>query len=394
MEKVCRRQQAAKAPGPDQIVNEVWRCFPAYGGQWAWSLCVRIALAGHEPQHFKRALICALYKKGPAALPSNYRSIALMNGIAKMWHSHLRGTIGQSVLGGYDHLQLGGRRGIPVGFAVAAFRAATELSVMAGRSTATLFVDIQAAYYEASRRYVFEGGELDAPQEGLPAAHLRQLAGELLSGGALQLLGVPLEERMLLQDCVACSHWSLVTSSRVFLAGRGTRPGDGLADVLFGALFSIALKHIRRVCREEQIGHYAVGTALGVDDAILQLGWADDLAIIADFESPARLQQDVPRLVSVVVSTLQALRFRVNLGAGKTEAMLDIRGPQAKQIRGNLLLGGSRLEIAPGVSLRIAPEYRYLGVAQTPKDTGRRDTELCAQRACGAWAHGRNLLAS
>ena len=29
---------------------------------------------------------------------------------------------------------------------------------------------------------------------------------------------------------------------------------------------------------------------------------------------------------------------------------------------------------------------------QTPRDTGRRDVDLCAQRACGAWAHGRNLL--
>ena len=35
-----------------------------------------------------------------------------------------------------------------------------------------------------------------------------------------------------------------------------------------------------------------------------------------------------------------------------------------------------------------------MGVVQTPRDTGRRDSELCAQRACGAWAHGRNLLAS
>ena len=59
-----------------------------------------------------------------------------------------------------------------------------------------------------------------------------------------------------------------------------------------------------------------------------------------------------------------------------------------------MLLEGSLLTVVPGVQLRIAPEYRYLGVIQTPKDTGRRDVELCAQRACGAWAHGRKLLAS
>ena len=42
----------------------------------------------------------------------------------------------------------------------------------------------------------------------------------------------------------------------------------------------------------------------------------------------------------------------------------------------------------------VTPEYRYLGVIQTPKDTGRRDTELCARRAQTAWAHARSLIAS
>ena len=95
-----------------------------------------------------------------------------------------------------------------------------------------------------------------------------------------------------------------------------------------------------------------------------------------------------------MISTLQALRFRVNMGAGKTEAMLEVRGTGAKKVRGDLLSGTSTLSLAPGVDLRLTPEYRYLGVVQTPRDTGRRDSELCAQRACGAWVHGRNLLAS
>ena len=93
MERACRKQQASKAPGPDGIINEIWKLFPAYAGEWTWLLCAQIALSGHEPAHFKLAVICALYKKGPAALPTNYRSIALMNGLAKIWHGHLRGLL-------------------------------------------------------------------------------------------------------------------------------------------------------------------------------------------------------------------------------------------------------------------------------------------------------------
>ncbi|CAE7401593.1 set10 [Symbiodinium microadriaticum] len=125
MEHLCRRQQAGKAPGPDLVRNELWRSYPAYAGQWFWQVCSQVALSGREPLRFKLALICALYKKGPAALPQNYRSIALMNGMAKVWHSHLRSSLGTSVLAGYDTFQLGGRKGIPVGFAGAAYRLRT-----------------------------------------------------------------------------------------------------------------------------------------------------------------------------------------------------------------------------------------------------------------------------
>ena len=394
IEHLCRRQQAAKAPGPDLVLNELWKAFPVYAGEWFWQICCQIALTGHEPFHFKLALICALYKKGPAALPQNYRSIALMNGMAKVWHSHLRSSLGQRILEGYDPLQLGGRRGIPVGFAGAAYRCAVELSHFAGRSVATLFVDVQAAYYEASRSLVFRGDSLGEVQEGLDTLHLAPLAQDLLASGALELLGVPEAERHLLQDCVAFSHWRLVSSERTYAATRGSRPGDGLADVIFGALFSIALQHIRRTCSQEQLEHQGTGDVIGCSNALLQLGWADDLAVLTDYAQPRELQARFPRVAEIVISTLQALKFRVNLGAGKTEAILDIRGNQAKCVRGELLSGSSSLPLGPEISLRLTPEYRYLGVVQTTRDTGRRDAELCAQRACGAWAHGRNLLAS
>ena len=215
---------------------------------------------------------------------------------------------------------------------------------------------------------------------------------KLLTTGALEQLGVPHSERSLLQDCVACSHWRLVTSQRWFLASRGSRPGDGLADVLFGALFAVGLNHIKRSCAACGIKHVAAGSLAGSEDTVLPLGWADDLAILSDYDCPRQLQTDFPKLAGIAVSTLQALKFRVNLGAGKTEAMLDIRGAEAKQVRREMLLGEPLLCIGRDTCIRVAPEYRYLGVVQTPRDTGRRDVDLCAQRACGAWAHGRNLL--
>ena len=132
---------------------------------------------------------------------------------------------------------------------------------------------------------------------------------------------------------------------------------------------------------------------IGSSDEVLPIGWADDLAILADFAEPRELQRDFPRIATVALSTLRFLRFRVNLGEGKTEAMLDIRGPQAKAVRGELLTREATLDLPTGDRLRLTPEYRYLGVIQSPKDTGRRDMELNAQRAQSAWAHARSMLA-
>ena len=259
LEQCCLRQKIGKAPGPDQIPNEVWRQYPPEAGRWLWQLCSQTALTGHEPIHFKKALQHALYKKGPAALPANYRSIALLNGVAKIWHSHLRGTLGASVIRGYDDFQLGGRKQIPVAFAVATFRSIWELGVQQGFCSAALFIDIQAAYYETSRQLLFWGdSDLPRPQQAR-LRHLAALTDQLASQGALAALGTPEEEVALLLDCVSCSHWQLVGSNNVFAATRGSPSGDGLADVLFGGLFAIALRHIRATCAAEGIAHTGAG---------------------------------------------------------------------------------------------------------------------------------------
>ncbi|CAE7826777.1 unnamed protein product [Symbiodinium sp. CCMP2592] len=343
-EAACRRQKSNKAPGPDGILNEFWNGFPVEAGRWSWEVFTRIALTGREPLHFKIAIYCALYKKGPAALPQNYRAIALLNGVAKLWHGHLRRTIGHSILRGYDSAQLGGRPGIPVGFAIAAFRAVTDLCVAAQHCTAALFIDVQAAYYEVSRSLIFSGDNLEEQHAARIASepHLARLSAALRQHG----------------------------SDHVFLASKGSRPGDGLADILFGALFAVALRHIRRACSAEGISLQAAGSYIGVTESVLPIGWADDLAILADFLSPAQLRDQLPRFV-----------------------MVDIRGPSAKQVRGELLAAPALLHLPTGHQVRLSPEYRYLGVICTPRDTGRRDTELCAQRAHAAWSHAKSLLA-
>ena len=255
LEALCRAQKPRKAPGPDAVRNEVWRIQPESAGRWLWPLCGCICFGRREPLHFKDSSVCALHKKGPAFLPSNFRSIAMLNGVAKLWHSHVRATVGQDVLRQYFPTQLGGRRGIDTSMALGVFRCACDLAAIRGRSWAAFFVDVQAAYYETSRSLLIDGPGEDPL---LTALQLPAHVHALISDGALQGLGLPQEHIALLQDCVECSFWTFTGQTQPVMATRGSRPGDGLADVLFGALFAVILSCLEAQCQHHGLVHQSM----------------------------------------------------------------------------------------------------------------------------------------
>ena len=49
----------------------------------------------------RASIVSALHKKGPANLPANFRSIAMLDGVARLWHSQVRRTVGQQVIAHY-----------------------------------------------------------------------------------------------------------------------------------------------------------------------------------------------------------------------------------------------------------------------------------------------------
>ena len=391
LEALCRAQKPRKAPGPDAIRNEVWRVRPESAGRWLWPLCSCICFGQREPLHFKDSSVCALHKKGPAYLPSNFRSIAMLNGVAKLWHSHVRATVGQDVLRQYFPTQLGGRRGIDTSMALGVLRCVCDLAHGQGRSWAAFFVDIQAAYYETSRSLLFDG---PGPDPALEALQLPAHVQALISEGALQGLAIPPEHIALLQDCVECSFWTFTGQTQQVMATRGSRPGDGLADVLFGALFAVILSCLEAKCQQHGLVHRSMSDALGVPDKPLQIAWADDLSLVVDFQSAKTALDLLPQLATLILQVIEAFRFRVNLGEGKTEALVHLCGTGASAAKKQFLSGTPGITAADGRVIRVVAEYKYLGVPQRTNDNGRRDIEAAAIRGRGVWSQAASLIHS
>ena len=117
-------------------------------------------------------------------------------------------TVGQRVIAHYFPTQLGGRKGIDTSLALTVFRAAVDLATRASRSWVCLFVDIQAAYYEADRELLYRGRDLTSDLDGLglPA----QVHG-LIRDGVLVGLAFPLNRS-------PCSKIALPAPTCVWLA--------------------------------------------------------------------------------------------------------------------------------------------------------------------------------
>ena len=213
LEALCRAQKAGKAPGPDTLRNEIWRGSPERASRWLFPVCFQVGAGTPEPIDFKDSSVCALHKKGPAHLPANFRSIAMLNGVAKLWHSQVRATVGQQVLGRYHATQLGGRRGIDTSMALAVFRCATDLSNLRGRSWAAFFIDIQAAYYETDRGLLFDGADLshDLSALALPAHVHALVEGGFCAAWPDPSTIISLNMRMAGQQLLACRRGTRAT---------------------------------------------------------------------------------------------------------------------------------------------------------------------------------------
>ena len=85
---ICvRRLKNGKAPGPDQLPNELLKHFPVQMHDLLFSFLRMCWMQGMTLATWKNNITLLFYKKGDLANPANYRPIALLNPVYKLWTS-------------------------------------------------------------------------------------------------------------------------------------------------------------------------------------------------------------------------------------------------------------------------------------------------------------------
>lgn len=138
-----------KAPGPDQVPNEFFKALPTNWCNYLLALFNRVFEQEKVPREWAKAEMVTIYKKGDKADPSNYRGIALVNNITKIFPQTLKVRLERYLekSGILPESQMGFRKGRGCNECIFALVSAIQLQLRLGqREVYAIFVDFRRAF--------------------------------------------------------------------------------------------------------------------------------------------------------------------------------------------------------------------------------------------------------
>lgn len=359
MEKAMRQMDVRKAPGPDQLGAEVWKTNVPQMAKKVFPIFLKTSMRCQWVAEMAGGDLIPLHKKGDPTQAANHRAILLEPVIgrffSKAWRSRVVNALEQvSAL----H-QFGGNKGASIEVAHLLVRSFQQSAVAMKCSCSLLFADLKAAFYTVAKPFLTADGR-DREQVvelfkimKLPPDALADFV-EAIEEGIL----VP-QNQGHLQSIIGAmlKHtWAKAPGAPDFLLPQtGSRPGDPLADALFGFLMSKALKRIDDRCRAEDLIQDACSAVAWVDDAVFQLRG-----------SAANIVEKTRSIARILHEEMTRIGMKLNYGTGKTEVVLTFAGKKAVQHSQEFYQqqGGKLIfcnEYEGCLAVRVVEHYKHLG---------------------------------
>lgn len=205
---------------------------------------------------------------------------------------------------------------------------------------------------------------------GLRDLSYADVAAALQEPSTLSQIGCPDHLHSMISLFHSQKWFILAQDDRLVTTHRGTRPGDGFADVVWNLTYSRFLHSVSaRLAATQAYSPLSWNGQQGLhcDRGDLQIQHffttrADDTAIMGWTSCAADLIPTLQTTTEILYEELLRLGMRPNPSCGKTEAIVDIRGPGSIPCRqhlcGKILL---RLSDPSLATLRVVPLYNHLG---------------------------------
>ena len=330
-----------KACGPDGLTAEVFRLSVPRVSKRLFPICLKASLGLREPSEWRGGSLHCLAKRASAALEcAGYRSILMASTAGKAHHRILRDKLMPHFQATRSPLQFGQVPGVGVEGVAHIVRTYQCLMQHRRRVCAVTFYDVKAAFYQVLRQALIPGeaGFTDTKLLGLlhglgvPDHALSELLQHLHTIAALP--SVCDDEHLTAQiaDLFRGSWFRLDGSSDLVLTRRGTRPGDPLADLLFGFLFSAYLRSVDHALAQEELEtfvpqpqHPQDGTApfhVSAPQCLGCMAWADDFAHLQSSKDCATLCDRVVRATGLLVTHATAHGMVLTFAPDKSAVLL------------------------------------------------------------------------
>ena len=365
IESLCKLAKAGRAPGLDGVQAEVLQRCMNENSEIFFALLFKVWILAAEPAQFKGGSICSIAKKqgGTTTCAANMRGIMLLDSLAKLFHALVRKQLLPWATENKLATQFGGYKGQQTIFATLMLRCYTNFVAAKRLSCAIIFVDVRSAFHCLLRQHAF-GTSLDLPeplvktlqQEGLDVDHLLQQ----VRSHAQDFDGAPAGVARVMRDVHQNTWFVCPGSDRCFATERGSRPGSPIADLAFNVMMSSLLRTLQST----------IDDLPGIQNAnaFLQcraplLAWVDDVALPVPCVHACQLDALLEQIMLCMHSTFASYGLRLNCSPGKTEAIVQYRGPQAPDLRRRRFIDGfGKLSVAGKEDLRIVSQYTHLGI--------------------------------
>ena len=387
LERHLRKMACQKAPGCDQIASDVCHHLPGAMSRLLYPLLLKEAILLEEPMEHKGGrLIYAFKGKGTTEDPANFRGLMITSVIGKS----IRASFREKVLPAYRSYagpgHFSARQFGHVGQAAMALRLFAKCAQDNGYSVAMAFLDIKSAYYKVCRELAvgFTGQDNQIcfilQHFAMPEDALQELYRLLKTeGGAMTNANCDQYHCDLLTE-LSCGTWFVVDNSPILTQTLGgTRPGDGLADLLFGFIFAHLLRRLKsdlvdlhlwdeRPWDDEGARRNPFTRVLSCASlpTTLDVLWADDLALaVRDSEAPSCVAR-IQAILDHLFGWCYKFGMEPNVARGKSEVLLQLRGSGSRKLKTRLFDCESpgidvNPPVGPHMRLHIVASYKHLG---------------------------------
>ena len=386
LEHHLRKMKPGKAVGNDRVSSDVCHYCPAGVGRLLWPLLLKEAATLCEPADHKGGRLIHAYKgRGAKDDPASYRGLMITSVLGKSIRSAFREKFLPCYRKSVGDLHFSARAAGHVGQASMTLQLFCRVAQKAGQSCGMIFLDVRAAYYSVCRELAtgFDGTDSQIAHIfqhfRMPPDSIQQLLALLEGPCAMDQVGADQFHRSLLLELSTGTWYTVRGTSTITQTHGGSRPGDGLADLLFGYIFNRLLQQLKGHLVERELWDATPCTVqrprtelwshpIALDEVprTIDIVWADDLAIGIRCECPHKLQVQVRDIAGALFDACLQFGLKPNTDKGKTEILLQLRGPGSRSVKRKLFDCEAPLLVVTHSGdvqqpLHIVSAYKHLG---------------------------------